>query len=1518
MRNWKGNKWWKRVVSVGLVGAMVLGMVTTKSPMNAEAAGVKAVQNYYVGDTGVIRGVMNQITDLPQYQYQVANPTKDWRDLPVGKTTDRPFFILEIVPYIEYGEFGYLVGGCEPLAMDMMGGLDSGTPLTTFSGSMNVGSVKQESGYIYFFEEEPEAQLSYYGKDTTDTLSTTNAYADFYLLPETTEKILKGYYEFVGDGNGKFKLVEETDEDGNIVNKIVSDASGNIVWHTMNAVERSYHTDVTFNQILGGKKLNTDGTYTTTGVRMEKLGDRCYTTRSNSATDRVVQVQGSFYYYYENNELFIRDVIGLKDQKAVDSYSVVYKAITTTELNSNPEWADYADLIYINAYFHNGSIKTLKKYWNAYNRTGKNYQSPGGTDSDPAKTGYKDLDDLSYNSAMHIFNKVAADSNHAGLLIDDALFELFTYEKYDGGKKYAKSTKDWQFRDFNLNAVTTKSLTGRCENIYKLLLMTCTVNTNIVKQIFLPHIECADIAYTNPSTYNGFYLVRDTTGALKDSPNGKMIFDSAIQTGDLQKFYWPDAAFQLIDKTSFVKSGKDVWNYLNQDSVKTAYWNDYNIQVNETFHNFRSYVQGRVYAYNSDTSIAQVFRTGKVGCDAKFSDYNNFLQTDAETRRIWTDNNPDGDISKLNQETAPPSSALRYILGLGTDIDIPTYGGEIRVLDIEPSTDLLDSTNPKWTVQESLFHMLLPNFTGTITVDHYTMPAFVGKVDDLNSIYSLVYLGSDVSGFRTDNNYKDSKGRLIQPLFYNDTSLNDKIYHHIGDVVKNVNYAGDHAGRPLNIISGKRDTVKDARLPGNDITKVKVDDFKDYLSALYPIVADEYLFDSARMDTESTIYKFVHDYDFDSLEAPKDSKSGVFHVSQAEEIEKRVKANKVNVTFNSWPTKYNESNYLPIKSGDSYLEFSFTVDTDEYGYNFYVDQDRNGKFESGDIVIDNDAHAGLNKETYPLSDTIVGLIQWRIEVYKKSNPNCRASMEGCSAAKNQKGTAGKETINVLQVKPSSGLTVNLADSAYKDLYSNLDAFTINVDIMTWDQFESYFHLPGGEKFKFDMGEPISNTNPVKSTLDKCMSTDTKGLPDGFKSLDTYNMFVFGFADMYGNVDMSDANGAVEFIYYFAQSGKGSVLFTHDTTSMYNTAGKYGSSSNAIMRDVMGMNRYGMDNYLLDEGGLVGIRSDLKSDLQAYRTKRIEAGLLYDTTSKEEKQGFTYAALMNMAEGDKSKFTLKYMQDNGFNQNKGPTKKARELNEGQITTYPYVIDEILDVAQTHCQLYQLNMEDPELTVWYTLWDGSEHKSSKAMVSASPQDAANQYYIYSKGNIFYTGVGHSGNQPTMERKLFVNTMIAAFRARYMAPVVQITNSDRIKMPFNEYILNVPREFEYTSETHGDEVEFGDNYITVYFRPMDSNFSNDMKVRIRYKVGDMTTVDPANVITSIKDASGNTMTATAENDYYILHLKHGHIYHFNYPKSLLSSKYEIYFECVNDRSDEVGETNLKIMSQPLFMLD
>jgi hypothetical protein len=286
-----------------------------------------------------------------------------------------------------------------------------------------------------------------------------------------------------------------------------------------------------------------------------------------------------------------------------------------------------------------------------------------------------------------------------------------------------------------------------------------------------------------------------------------------------------------------------------------------------------------------------------------------------------------------------------------------------------------------------------------------------------------------------------------------------------------------------------------------------------------------------------------------------------------------------------------------------------------------------------------------------------------------------------------------------------------------------------------------------------------------------------------------------------------------------------------------------------------------------------------------------------------------------------------------------TEKAVRINEGQITEYPYKIDEELTIASTHGQWYELNMEDEDLTVWYTLaanTNGASTKGTSLTYAVSPKDAANNYYIYSKGNIFYSGVGHSTVTSDMEAKLFVNTMVAAYRASYEPPEVEVLNSEAVLNSALNYTIEMAQDYDVLASAFGgdNELEMGEyldgsDVYTVQFTPIDYNVrSTKLECTISYVYSDDTLPpDSIRYIDTVIDEDGNEHHADPTTHKFT-DLANGQTYTFEYPKQYLYdwsdgiTNYpmmrKIKFSVNNNLSASVTVTTLNMSIQPLLQLD
>lgn len=347
------------------------------------------------------------------------------------------------------------------------------------------------------------------------------------------------------------------------------------------------------------------------------------------------------------------------------------------------------------------------------------------------------------------------------------------------------------------------------------------------------------------------------------------------------------------------------------------------------------------------------------------------------------------------------------------------------------------------------------------------------------------------------------------------------------------------------------------------------------------------------------------------------------------------------------------------------------------------------------------------------------------------------------------------------------------------------------------------------------------------------------------NLDAYDMIILGFSDMYQSLDRDSCYR----IQDFADSGK-SVLFTHDnsshaylTKSNTNVFGWYIKDSsdpndhahpenknayawaafdfNTTLRSLDKMDVYGITDTKLGSGGVSkwnvtdkdgkpvqdGFLARLNpqagmTENQAYgngsgrviTTKQLTAeqismlknagySIAYKPEAVENPTGEVKTVPQTQAytDGllDRWKFDkgdIYYHTKDDFS--KLQTNYVKQVNKGTITTYPYYLNskDLLQVSTTHCQYSQLNLNSDNIVVWYTL-DNSYYRD---------QDVANDYYLFSCGNIFYTGAGHEDNPTDDEAKLFINTMIAAYRQQASKPKAYFTGSATSRKQVSSYLV------------------------------------------------------------------------------------------------------------------------------------
>lgn len=814
---------------------------------------------------------------------------------------------------------------------------------------------------------------------------------------------------------------------------------------------------------------------------------------------------------------------------------------------------------------------------------------------------------------------------------------------------------------------------------------------------------------------------------------------------------------------------------------------------------------------------------------------------------------------------------LSYIISYADKRDIINPTDSLNILDIEPGTVKNES--------DALNYDKLKNWLGSrcpekkkVTITRVTSAEFIGRIEDLNN-YDMIYMG-----LVADNlNYRD--GHTV----YNDWNMDGLKYSNVGDIVvinpkDVVNYWGydmlknGHAGlldtdyinngEALNTQLTLRGNGNNAdyltapntyRGSGNDITKQKVSELEDYIKAGFPVVFSDGFFsiDYGRRINEKYIDNCSNVF---TLLCYAKDKDNVLKVDSKGNLKKQSNEPADLVTYLTTEKpeillkeqeKVKDTDYVEISNNQITLEFSINnaggADSKaSFNAQLFLDSNSDGKFSTtnegiaankiklycdGTIVNpvmgdDGKYMYSLNagnynyKLVYDLPNGYVGVMPWQLRVSQATNSYRYDQKSGYVYVKNSKGSPTK--VKILQI--NSKLEHN-------------EGFRGNFDMQAQkNDSNTKFHKLLSQVKDFDLDIETVRYDNVPKMDEVC------------DKLQTYDMLVIGFGDCY---DIDNTNNHLDKIKAYIQSGK-PVLFAHDTTSFCNNKNdnKYnnvwGYKFNSIIRDTVGLDRYGiLSNAYLKKGNTLQ-STDEDFDKAVQTAEKNNTDIAYEPKSDNsvivrQNQGFTYADLnqYQWADNDHGEYRLySGLDGNDF---EAKTNKAVKVNSGQITTYPFKIADEINIATTHKQYYQLDMNqdadgdgESDIVVWYTL-------SKHGIYEQSPKDVRNNYYIYTMGNVTYSGVGHSDfSNYDDELKLYINTMIAAYSAAVHEPSIYLKeNADTDSNDISTLYATIDDAIEEDAANKADaRLDGADSTQDVYFTVKDSNL-------VRNQIDDKTVV-------------------------------------------------------------------------------
>lgn len=854
---------------------------------------------------------------------------------------------------------------------------------------------------------------------------------------------------------------------------------------------------------------------------------------------------------------------------------------------------------------------------------------------------------------------------------------------------------------------------------------------------------------------------------------------------------------------------------------------------------------------------------------------------------------------ELISSTISKATALRYIINFtGQRVVVKN---NITVLEIEPCYSFGNYINNSGNYSDvSLYEVINPgngnkvhvsNINRRVLSEYYiannwatqfrdsinkiklvqtSSAEFIGRVEDLNETYDLIYIGLDTS---TMNTVISGSEKTVNTV-YNDSNMNKLIYTHVGDTISDT--SSDNKNYALLYWDSYPD-VRSSRLSGNDITVQKLYEIEQFVMAGYPVVfADDFFVLSGGVptavrteyiDVDSNMYQlglFILGYVKPiKADGTEDSEAAVknyfvynaFYDSQVSSdtdsrnrLAEYMNISKLSVELSSYPPDshdaYGNAQYMLKRNGKYMLEYRFTltneaavsVNDTKYNVELYIDTSVDGRYTEEELIpsiqvyevtgsgetIQHLNAAGkyelMAGKEYILRREVptgyTGVLPWKLVFSQNGASSIRKSVTGYTTV--PIATENKTKIKVLQITTAEGSTVlfgtsyehnnlNLKeDRTVQRLLNDVQDFELDIQVV------SSYELLGKTKYS-GLHEVVASP----STEDAY-----------FAYLDRYDMIIFGFSDCFefGNTkQQAEADKCAKAVTRFIDSGK-IVLFTHDTTSFYNrdqawydglgdffhrlfgTSNSYwGYSFNRYLRSSVGMDRFNAlgkttvhDTYSRYSGRLDNLTQGY-SNIVLWRMNKILSG------SKGSSRAVFYGT---------------EAQRGG--QETGYSYSVSKMNEGQITTYPFVIPDTFSIANTHGQYYQLNLDtlagddktNDDIVVWYCIsniknTNGTERDD---IYQATYKDARNNYYIYSKGNVMYSGVGHSSGLSETEIKLFINTMVAAYQSTGYAPNVSFLSGEANSFEVAATYLPV-------DENTGDIID--SSYVELYFRISDTSF-------------------------------------------------------------------------------------------------
>ncbi len=721
--------------------------------------------------------------------------------------------------------------------------------------------------------------------------------------------------------------------------------------------------------------------------------------------------------------------------------------------------------------------------------------------------------------------------------------------------------------------------------------------------------------------------------------------------------------------------------------------------------------------------------------------YNGFISGHTDINSFKADYNRVDDVMDKYGEngSASNSKLIQYVFGGYSTLP---FVEKLNVLEIQPSQDY------KYYTYESVVDVLKyfknirfktsqiseKTYKRYVNVTSVTTSQLNGMTDNIANKYDLVIID--------DNNTKDIlnvKGTITQ----SDGSSADSYYYPQGAVMDIYSHDDTSA-----------DTGKDAVSSGTDITDKTYKKLEEYINQGKPFILTSTVYNANTNNVvmtgvgsdrtlETNIYKAAALAKTKGNTTLELTTEALGSISDDAKIEYKYAPQLKNVTAQG------------IDSATNKFSVKFKTDDSEASYNIelYIDKDANGVFvksddDSGELFASGDYSYGddgyITVTTTELPEEMRPYLPWKLLV--KNSDGLTSEATGTILLSQ---TKAKE-VKVLQITPDSKTnTLPLKSSRFVEYFNAVNDITglrlssDSIDIV------SVYDLCNSNDWYLNS----------KYEAGKSVNTDEDLLKD-------YTIVVLGFEDEFSNINNTHALANLK---DYIESGK-AVLMTHDTLGMAPYSDENTSqSTDTLFNGLASTEESAVRNTTYNWGFYNDAALTNHSYMLTAAFRHLIGMDKYNVTIGKGISGLNYQ------QGYSNSFLIRYAKMKGdsdilYNVDNAEvdsatkvkpitTNQVNKLNDGQITSYPYVIPDSLKVAKTHGQYYQLDLEKQDssaasidsgddVVVWYTLGQNgvSSTPSTPTVVTENKpkvglEVSGNRYYGY-WSNISDDGIKASG--------------------------------------------------------------------------------------------------------------------------------------------------------------------------------